>query len=99
MEFKGEIPWFAVYRCICQFSDCAQVGRALSAVQEHADLLCLHGELIFEAHLRRQLIPTSQPTRTYYLEDVERTSITWVDTISQMIRLQKAEQLRQSQSA
>lgn len=31
------------------------------------------------------------PMRTYYLEDVERTSITWVDTIQQLLRMQKAD--------
>lgn len=28
-----------------------------------------------------------QPNRTYYLEDVERTSITWVDTIKRVQRM------------
>ena len=28
-----------------------------------------------------------QPNRTYYLEDVERTSITWVDTIKRVLRM------------
>lgn len=32
------------------------------------------------------------PMRTYYLEDVERAAITWVDTLQQMLRLFKAEQ-------
>ena len=39
-----------------------------------------------------------QPLRTYYLEDVERASITWVDTIQQMLRLYKADLARQSAS-
>ena len=40
--------------------------------------------------------PPPQPQRTYYLEDVERTSITWVDTIQQMLRLYKADKARQA---
>jgi hypothetical protein len=37
----------------------------------------------------------AQPTRTYYLEDMDRASITWVDTIQQVLRLQRAEVHRQ----
>ena len=36
--------------------------------------------------------------RTYYLEDVERTAITWVDTIQQLMRLYKSEHGRISMS-
>lgn len=31
------------------------------------------------------------PLRTYYLEDVERAAITWVDTLQQMLRMYKAD--------
>lgn len=33
--------------------------------------------------------PTLQPSRTYYLEDIERAAITWVDTIQQVLRVNR----------
>eukprot|EP00056_Hartaetosiga_gracilis_P010887 m.162585 g.162585 ORF g.162585 m.162585 type:complete len:80 (-) comp13407_c0_seq10:139-378(-) len=70
-------------------------------VQNNEDVLRSHSEFLvwfsifcsLEIHNANNNVISfnkhQQPNRTYYLEDVDRKSIAWVDTINQIRKLHK----------
>eukprot|EP00043_Microstomoeca_roanoka_P019443 m.218840 g.218840 ORF g.218840 m.218840 type:complete len:83 (+) comp16994_c4_seq7:168-416(+) len=63
--------------------------RALFSVQPLHDGHIVTGCTAWLCFVLITIDAFQQPNRTYYLEDVERKSIAWVDTINHMLKLQK----------